>query len=104
MENKKDIDFSIIIDRIKMLIGNKNLNFSEFANAIGENPAKLSHIFNGRNNPTLSIIMKIHSSFPDISVNWLLGLDDENMASKTPSSVKDNRFNSIINFDYSVMY
>ena len=47
-------------ERINQLIVNENLTAAQFAEKVGISPASLSHILNGRNEPTLKVLMKIH--------------------------------------------
>ena len=61
-----------MIDRIKQLIELLSSNASEFANKTGIQKAQLSHIMSGRNKPSLDIAIKILSTFPHISSDWLL--------------------------------
>lgn len=68
-----------------------------FAEKVGENPSKLSHIFSGRNNPSLALIMKICQAFPDVQVNWLLGFNyNEESQSYMPS--QSVAVNGVIDF------
>ena len=45
---------------------------SSFAEKIGINPSGLTHILNGRNQPSLDIVKKIVTAFPEISSEWLV--------------------------------
>ena len=49
-----------------------NLSNAEFAEKIGISTSSLSHIFSGRNNPSLDVVMRIHKAYPDVNLNWLL--------------------------------
>ena len=69
------MNFSDITERIKEVIAGHQMTPKAFAEKVGENPSKLSHIFSGRNNPSLALIMKICQAFPDVQVNWLLGFN-----------------------------
>ena len=44
----------------------------QFAAEIGVQNSTLSHILNNRNNPSLDVLKKILSRFPDISTDWLI--------------------------------
>lgn len=48
------------------------LSNAEFAEKIGISTSSLSHIFSGRNNPSLDVVKRIHKSFPEISLNWIM--------------------------------
>lgn len=45
---------------------------SSFANATNIKLATLSQIINGRNNPSLEVVMKIHAAFPFLNLEWIL--------------------------------
>ena len=59
-------------DRIQQIMHQDGLTSIEFAKKIEISSSSLSHIFNGRNNPSLDVIMHIHKAYPNISLNWLL--------------------------------
>ncbi len=59
-------------DRIEEIMRSEGLSAADFADRIGINRSGLSHIMNGRNNPSLDFVMKIHNAFPSISLDWLL--------------------------------
>lgn len=59
-------------DRIKQLMDDLHLTQQSFAQMIGSTPATLSNIFNGKTNPSLSIVDGIHKSFPLVNVYWIL--------------------------------
>lgn len=50
----------------------ENMASGAFAESIGIQQSTLSHILNGRNNPSLDVIMKIHQRYSDIKLEWLL--------------------------------
>ena len=58
--------------RISELMSYKNMQAKTFAEATGISSASLSHILNGRNNPTLSTYKAILGAFPEISSDWLI--------------------------------
>jgi transcriptional regulator with XRE-family HTH domain len=59
-------------DRIIRIMKEKNMNASQFSDAIGIQRATISHILAGRNNPSLDMVMKIFAKFPAISPDWFL--------------------------------
>lgn len=61
-----------IKDRIKLIMERENRTPGAFAESIGIQQSTLSHILNGRNNPSLDVIMKIHQRYNDIKLEWLL--------------------------------
>ena len=64
--------FQSMKDRIRQLMEDQHLTQQNFAQLIGTTPATLSNIFNGKTNPSLSIVDGIHKSFPQVNVYWML--------------------------------
>lgn len=61
-----------MVDRIKKIMEYKNLTPGEFAEQLEINRSNLTHLFTGRNQPSLPFIKKILETFPDISTEWLM--------------------------------
>ncbi|KAA6333615.1 hypothetical protein EZS27_017996 [termite gut metagenome] len=61
-----------IKDRIKAIMVKENILSGVFAESIGVQQSTLSHILNGRNNPSLDVIMKIHQKYNYVDLEWLL--------------------------------
>lgn len=59
-------------NRIEKVILFQNMTSGQFAAEIGIQNSTLSHILNNRNNPSLDVLKKILSRFPDISTDWLI--------------------------------
>ena len=59
-------------ERIKKIMDNENLTPARFADKLQINRAVVSHILNGRNNPSLDVVMKILSEMDYINSDWLL--------------------------------
>lgn len=59
-------------DRIKQIMENENLTPAKFADRLQINRAVVSHILNGRNNPSLDVVMKILGDMDYINPEWLL--------------------------------
>ena len=57
-------------ERINQLVQNEGMTAVQFADKIGISPSSLSHILNGRNEPTLKVLMKIHE-ICGVSLEWL---------------------------------
>lgn len=75
-----------INDRIVELIKFLELSPTAFADEIGIQRSGLSHIMKGRNKPSLDVVQKIVSRFPDINLTWLVnGIG--NISSSTPSVI-----------------
>ena len=75
-----------INDRIVELIKFLELSPTAFADEIGIQRSGLSHIMKGRNKPSLDVVQKIVTRFPDINLAWLVnGIG--NISSSTPSVI-----------------
>lgn len=61
-----------MVNRIKELILKEGLTSGSFADAIGVQRSSMSHILNGRNNPSLDFVVKTLQYFPNINSDWLL--------------------------------
>lgn len=59
-------------ERIKLIMENENLTPAKFADRLQINRAVISHILNGRNNPSLDVVTKILSEMDYINTEWLL--------------------------------
>ena len=59
-------------DRIEKVMQIEGMNSAVFASAIGIQGSTLSHILNGRNNPSLAVLQSILNRFPHISPEWLI--------------------------------
>ncbi|APD08155.1 hypothetical protein UJ101_02657 [Flavobacteriaceae bacterium UJ101] len=61
-----------INNRIELLKEHFGLSNSEFSDKINVQPSSLSHIFSGRNRPSIDFILKVKKAFPNVSLNWIL--------------------------------
>ncbi|MFA6128866.1 MAG: helix-turn-helix transcriptional regulator [Bacteroidales bacterium] len=61
-----------MVERIKEIILNEGLTSGNFADLIGVQRSSMSHILNGRNNPSLDFIVKTLQTFPKVNPEWLL--------------------------------
>ena len=59
-------------DRLKEWISSKELSASDFSKQIQIQRSALSHIFSGRNKPSVDVLLKIKSTYPEISLDWLI--------------------------------
>lgn len=71
-------------DRLLYIVRTEGMSNLQFANEIGISPAAVTHILSGRNNPSLDIIAKIASRYPQYNLRWLILGDGEPFA---PTSV-----------------
>ena len=75
-------------ERIEKIMEYKQLTAAVFADSIGIQRSTLAHILNGRNNPSLDVVMKIHQCFTDINLQWLI--DGIGSMVNTSSNNKDD--------------
>ncbi|MDR1006347.1 MAG: helix-turn-helix domain-containing protein [Bacteroidales bacterium] len=59
-------------ERIKQIMANYGLTAGSFAEILGIQASAISHIINGRNNPSLEFVKKVLAKFPDITFEWLV--------------------------------
>ncbi len=59
-------------NRIEQIINYKSLTPSKFADIIGIQRSRISHIMSGRNNASVDVVTKIIEKFPDIELKWLM--------------------------------
>lgn len=59
-------------DRIRLIMEKENLTPAKFADRLQINRAVISHILNGRNNPSLDVVARILSEMNYINSDWLI--------------------------------
>jgi transcriptional regulator with XRE-family HTH domain len=59
-------------DRIKQILLDEGLTSGAFADEIGVQRSSISHILNGRNNPSLDFVIKVVTRFRHINLAWLM--------------------------------
>ncbi|MDR3651895.1 MAG: helix-turn-helix transcriptional regulator [Paludibacter sp.] len=59
-------------ERIEKIMLKEEMNSAVFATEIGIQGSTLSHILNGRNNPSLDVLKKILNRFRTVSSDWLI--------------------------------
>lgn len=75
-----------MVDRIKQVLEYSQMSTKAFADTIKLNPSSLTHIFNGRNQPSLDVVKKILTAFPEVNSEWLvMGMGE--MLQDVPASV-----------------
>lgn len=76
----------MIAKRITAILKHYQLTAQSFADKIGMQRSTLSHIFLGRNKPSLDMLTKISSAFPEVSMDYIITGEGELMKpSKAPS-------------------
>ena len=72
-------------ERIIKIMECERMGQAQFASAIGIQPAAMSHIISGRNNPSLDVMTKILHRYPQINPDWLLLGKGEMLRDNTPA-------------------
>jgi len=75
--------------RLKELIENKELTLLAFSEKVGIQRSSLSHLFSGRNKPSIDLLLKIKHQFPDTDLEWLITGESIGSADNTPQKEKE---------------
>ena len=59
-------------NRLQQIMEREGMTPGRFADSIGIQRSALSHILNGRNNPSLDVVMKVLARFEYLSTDWLM--------------------------------
>ncbi len=59
-------------ERIKQIMEEENLTAAKFAERLQVSRAVISHILNGRNNPSLDVVIRILNEMDYVNPEWLL--------------------------------
>lgn len=86
-----------LTERIRQLMEQLGMNKKTFSEKIGENPSKISHIFMGRNNPSLDVLQKILRAFPDVSTDWLIMGRGESLLNNERQKIDDHELSGLEN-------
>jgi transcriptional regulator with XRE-family HTH domain len=66
------LNFTIMQEKIRLLLEKEKLTPKEFATKISIQPSAVSHFLSGRNKPSIDVVRKILKAFPNINPDWLL--------------------------------
>ena len=58
--------------RFKLWLDSENLNANSLSKLVDLNRSSISHIVNGRNKPSVDMLEKILSIYPNLNLNWLI--------------------------------
>lgn len=61
-----------LTNRLQYIMKLNNLSASEFADKIDVQRSSISHIFSGRNKPSLEFMQKVLTAFPKVNADWLI--------------------------------
>ena len=77
---------------------------AQFAEKIGLSPSSLSHILNGRNNPSLDVVMKIHKACSYVNLPWLIYGEGSMEGEPESPKEEDSGISGISLFDESAFF
>jgi len=66
------VNIDDFIKRLEIILDYYNLSASAFADKVGVQRSSLSHLLSGRNKPSLDLILKIVSEFPEVDLYWIV--------------------------------
>ena len=82
----------------------EEMTAAQFAEKIGLSPSSLSHILNGRNNPSLDVVMKIHKACNYVNLPWLIyGEGEMEWKAEVPKS-EETGISGMALFDESAFF
>ena len=87
-----------IVSRIEEVRKNHQLTAASFATKIGVQRSAISHILSGRNKPSLEFLMKIHDSFDEVNLEWLIlgKLSPLSQNLEIPANPRINKFPNVL--------
>ena len=91
-------------ERITKIMQKEEMTAAQFAEKIGLSPSSLSHILNGRNNPSLDVVMKIHKACNYVNLPWLIyGEGEMEWKAEVPKS-EETGISGMALFDESTFF
>jgi transcriptional regulator with XRE-family HTH domain len=66
------VNIEDFIKRLEIILDYYSLSASAFADKVGVQRSSLSHLLSGRNKPSLDLILKIVSEFPEVDLYWIV--------------------------------
>lgn len=106
-----------ISERIVYIQQQEGISASKLADLLGVQRSGLSHIYSGRNKPSIDFLQKLSSQFPQYRLEWIINGEEPilksqmqpqkeqipNLFSQSPDDiVKDvNKANSVLKSDHS---
>lgn len=66
------MDVKDFISRLKIIQDYYSLTNSSIAEKMGVQASSITHLFSGRNNPSLDFVLKLIETFPEVDFYWLV--------------------------------
>ena len=81
------LDFTTFRVRFQSLVDSRGFNLHRLSDELGIDASSLARYLNGKRTPDLAYIVRISDYF-DVSIDWLLGLD-QNIRKSFPEEVAE---------------
>lgn len=65
------VNTSDFVNRLQKILDHYGLTASAFADELNIQRSSISHLFSGRNNPSLDFILKLTERFPEVDIYWI---------------------------------
>ena len=82
--------------RLKQLLEKMELSPLAFSEQVGIQRSSLSHLFSGRNKPSVDLLLKIKNKFPETDLEWLLTGESFNSNPLTQAPIKFDDKKSLV--------
>ena len=89
--------------RLKEFIDEKELSVLSFSEKVGIQRSSLSHLFSGRNKPSIDLLLKIKKQYPDIDLDWLISGQAINEEEDTDSASEKSDELQVTNVNKEVL-
>ena len=91
-------------DRIIKIMQKEEMSAVQFAEKIEISPSSLSHILNGRNKPSLEVVMKIHKACTYVNLLWLLYGEGEMENQENAPVLEDSAISGMMMYGESPIF
>lgn len=91
-------------DRITKIMQKEEMSSVQFAEKIDISPSSLSHILNGRNKPSLEVVMKIHKACSYVNLLWLLYGEGEMEQPENDSTLENPAISGVMMLGESPLF
>ena len=94
---KLSMDDECIKNRIDAIRQKEGMTSSDFAELIGVGRATVTHILQGRNKPSLDVMLRIYRRFPNVNLEWLMTGEGTMYGNEKGMSYESDLFSSVEN-------
>ena len=91
-------------ERIIKIMQKEEMSSVQFAEKIDISPSSLSHILNGRNKPSLEVVMKIHKACSYVNLQWLIYGEGEMEQPENDSTLENPAISGVMMLGESPLF